>query len=763
MPADYHVKTEGGKKYLVIDCRSSPYGPSIADYPQRMAEAIQYLGKTDADVLVLAEVYERVYDEEQTSLLKEISDLIRQFRVKGVWAGSMIKADECNKPHSERHDTVVNIASDLLRTDPVKAYVKLLKILKRERNRAKKLKGTDKKCSKRYIKTLEYIKSKLEATELIQRLKKYLRKLKEMPSGRTIYHSLFEAQLKPSFIGSRLVFELPEEIELVDQYTIKGSEVKIYKHPEKVEYLYHIDPPEYSLSPEHYFLMSKTKERVSTYHPEGMKFTDISKSTDYFKRIYETTITDIANQNDIEISPEETSELAGIVARYTIGFGIMGLLLSDQRLTDVYMDAPLGQKPVYVVHGDYGSCQTNVIFSHDEAESIVSRFRSLSGRPFDEAHPVLDMDLVKYHTRVATIGQPLSPDGIAFALRIHKETPWTLPQFIEVDMVSWKLAGLLSYLIDAQASTLVTGSRGAGKSSLMMSLMLEILPSLRIITIEDTLEIPVGYMRKIGFNIQRLKTRSPISAGAIGSEVSPSDALRTALRLGDSCLIMGEVRSKEAQTLYEAMRVGAVGNVVMGTIHGESAYSVWDRIVNDLDVPTTSFKATDCVVVCAPVRFKGSIRRHRRVVQVTEVGKKWKEDPEAEGGFTELMDYTPKTDSWHIKKDTILNNSPLFDGLSDERGMSKERIWADILHRGKAKRFLVDMKQEYSIPDLLEAKYTVRANDKYTLIQENMRRELGNVDYDRALDEWKDWVKQTLVKELVSRKKAEQKAGKKGE
>ena len=65
-------------------------------------------------------------------------------------------------------------------------------------------------------------------------------------------------------------------------------------------------------------------------------------------------------------------------------------------------------------------------------------------------------------------------------------------------------------------------------------------------------------------------------------EVKPEDALRTALRLGDSAIIVGEVRSVEAKVLYEAMRIGAAGNVVMGTIHADSAYAVWDRVVNDL-------------------------------------------------------------------------------------------------------------------------------------------------------------------------------------
>ncbi|PSP29234.1 hypothetical protein BRC65_00650, partial [Halobacteriales archaeon QH_2_65_14] len=40
-------------------------------------------------------------------------------------------------------------------------------------------------------------------------------------------------------------------------------------------------------------------------------------------------------------------------------------------------------------------------------------------------------------------------------------------------------------------------------------------------------------------------------------ELSPAEALRTALRLGDGALVVGEVRGEEAAVLYEAMRVGA--------------------------------------------------------------------------------------------------------------------------------------------------------------------------------------------------------------
>ncbi len=754
MPAlpPFQVKAEGGKKYLVVDCRAWEYGTSVADHPATMEMAIELVGRTEADILVLSELYDRVYDEDQTSMLREVADLIQKFKVKGVWGPSYLggRYPECNQYLKARHEFVVNVCSDLLRTDPVRAYLKVLEAIRVELQNAKK--AENKKCFQDYLTTLNFVKINMESLTLIQKVRQYITKLKKMPPGRQIYHVFFEAQIKPAFIGSRILLKVPEEIELVDQYNVLGAQVNIYKHPERVDYLYYVNPPEYSLTPEEFFLVSKTKEIVSTYHPEGLEFTDLATSADYFKKIYETTIADLARQHKIRVSSSDIKRLSDIVARYTVGYGLMGLLLSDERLTDIYMDAPLGLKPVHVVHSDYGPAETNILFSEEEAQSIISRFRSLSGRPFDEAHSVLDMDLAEYHTRVAVIGPPLSPDGVAFALRIHKSTPWTLPQFINVKMVSPELAGLLSFFIDAQASTLVVGSRGAGKTSLMQALMLEILPSLRILTIEDTLEIPAKEYWRVGYKLQRLKTRSAISVGAITSEVSPEDALREALRLGDSCIIVGEVRSKEALVLYEAMRVGAVSNVVMGTIHGEDAYSIWDRVVHDLGVPNTSFKATDLVVVAAPIRFKGSLKKNRRVIGVTEILKEWTEDPKQEGGLLDIVTYDATVDEWKIDKEAFMKKSHKVKYLEKTRGLSPEEMWVDIEWRAKTKKYIADLAKQID-PEIAEARYYAKANSKWAIVLENQREATGILDYENAYKTWKEWVDKNLVKEVEMRKR----------
>src|SRR3989344_4075556 len=131
-----------------------------------------------------------------------------------------------------------------------------------------------------------------------------------------------------------------------------------------------------------------------------------------------------------------------------------------------------------------------------------------------------------------------------------------------------------------------------------------------------------------------MKVRSALTHTS--SELGADEGIRTSLRLGDSSLIVGEIRSMEAQALYEAMRICALANVVAGTIHGASPYAVFDRVVNDLDVPITSFKATDCIVVANPVKTSDGLKSMKRVVQLAEVRKHWTKDPEEEGGFVDL-------------------------------------------------------------------------------------------------------------------------------
>lgn len=304
-------------------------------------------------------------------------------------------------------------------------------------------------------------------------------------------------------------------------------------------------------------------------------------------------------------------------------------------------------------------------------------------------------------------------------------------------------AGLLSFLIDGNVTILVAGTRSSGKSSLLGAILVEIMRRYRIITIEDTLELPNHSLRDLGYNLECLKVGSALSINK-GSEVDASTGIRSTLRLGDSAIFVGEVRSKEAIALYEAMRVGAAANVVAGTIHAASPYGVYDRVVNDIGVPKTSFKATDIIVVANPIRSADGKHRLKRVLRISEIRKMWEEDPMREGGFVDLMVYNPKTDQLEPTKDLMNGNSDILKRIAgnirDFAG-NWDAVYQNILLRAECKQALVDLAEELDLPDVLEAKFVIMANDKFHLLTAKVRDASGKIDNERLLFEYKEFIR----------------------
>ncbi|MFC2143700.1 ATPase, T2SS/T4P/T4SS family, partial [Candidatus Aenigmatarchaeota archaeon] len=430
--------------------------------------------------------------------------------------------------------------------------------------------------------------------------------------------------------------------------------------------------------------------------------------------------------------------------RYTAGLGILELILQDENIQDISINSPIGKHPIYIYHGVHQECETNLIPTKEDAESWATRFRLLSGRPLDEANPVLDTELnvPGGRARVAAITRSLSPDGLGFAFRRHRDRPWTLPLFINTKMIDPFSAGLLWFLIDGARTMLIAGTRSSGKTSFLGAIMVQIMPHIRIVTTEDTLELPVKSLMDLGYNIERLKSRSVITQ--VETEIPAEEALRTALRLGDSALIVGEVRSREALALYEAMRIGALANVVAGTIHGESAYGVFDRVVNDLGVPPTSFKATDIVIVANMLRSPDGLHSFRRIVELTEVRKHWKEDPMSEGGFVNLLEYSAREDKLNPSKTLLTGESYVLNNIAqrvrDWRG-SWDAMWGNITLRAKILETLSTLGKQK--PELMEAQTVINSNSMYHLIGQEVKRELGSLDPNIIYERWHEWLMKT--------------------
>lgn len=744
-PFEYEFVKEGGDFILRINAVGIARVPSIEEEEIYMEKAIELLIQNPSTTkIVFLQRREYEYDYEQVKLLKEIAIAFKKLSKESEKYSFPVlsrfsAAIDANAKYAFLHNLIFNV----LKKDVLLVYVTLKREIRNERIRLDIEKETAViSALYGYIKILEEIVENLKALSIIRILEHEIAGLKD--GDRAPYTKVLKPTIKPDFLYTKLMASYPRRAKEIDAYRVGRSEIVVFQLEDDIQYLYHLIPPEFKISEDKYSLIDAARQILSEHKPEKQEFLDPERMRSVFYNIGKDLLTELASQRDIEIDDEDLEDLAEILIRYTIGFGFIELLLQDPKIQDITVNSPTGENPIFVIHEDYGECKTNIIPSLFDIESWATKLRILSGRPLDEADPILDTEIYLpsiANARVGVIAPPLNPTGIAYAFRRHRDKPWTFPLFIKQKMINPLSAGLLSFIIDGNRTILVAGTRSAGKTSLLGSVLVEVMRKYRIITIEDTLELPGDALRKFGYNIQQMKVAGALSKGE--TEVSATDGIRTTLRLGDSALIVGEVRSEEAKALYEAMRVGALANLVAGTIHGDSPYGVFDRVVNDLKVPKTSFKATDIIIVANPVRSADGLHRWRRVTQITEVRKVWEEDPVAEGGFVDLMKYNSETDSLEPTDDLINGNSEILKSIAanvKEWAGNWEAVWQNILLRARIKEAMVKKSEEVNDPDLLEAEAVILTNDMFHRISENVKEKEGWLNPDRIYEEWVEWL-----------------------
>ncbi len=746
-PFTYDVIKEGEETVLLIDLEQYQHIPSLEDDPVCMSRTCDILAEAGSVTkIVYAQKRNYEYDYTQTLMLQEIAKLYAQLSKRREFLNyaNLLAEPYCSKMAPQWYAIIQNLMVNLLKRDPIGAYVELKRTIRDEKIKIDR--SIDQqyiKCSNKYIGVLQYLMDLMEKTKLIQAVKPYLSGYKL--GDRSLYRRIFTPDIRPDFMFTKLMASFPLEAEEIDNYEIdKNTEVTIFELPDNVQYLYHLMPPEFRLSEEKYEVLDTARKIMAEHKPTRQEFIDPERMRQVFYNIGSDLIEELIGYRNLRLTSAEVDELTKILVRYTVGFGLIEVLLQDEKVQDITINSPMGETPMFIVHQEYADCKTNIIPTAPEAESWASKLRLISGRPLDEANPILDTELTipGANSRIAVVSPPLNPFGLAFTLRRHRDRPWTLPLFIQNKMLNPLSAGILSFLIDGSRTLLIAGTRSAGKTSLLGAVLVELMRKYRVITIEDTLELPTNSLRKLGYNIQSMKVAAALTKGT--SEVPADEGIRTTLRMGDSALIIGEIRSKEALALYEAMRIGALANIVAGTIHGDSPYGVFDRVVNDLQVPRTSFKATDMIIVANPVRSADGLHRWRRVTQITEVRKHWEQDPLVEKGFVDLMKYDSKNDELQTSDELINGDSEVLKAIAGsvkEWAGNWDAVWDNINLRANVKSTLVDYATKTNLPELLEADFVIQSNDQFHKIAERIREEIGALDSKRIFFDWNEWLK----------------------
>lgn len=257
--------------------------------------------------VILSKDRDYEYGPEQVKYLKEIADVLEEILRQKLISLKKFGADKCRRFFSSWNSKLQYIVINLLRKDPIGAYVEILREIRRISIQMKK------RDQRRYLScyrsykndVLEVIKDKLEDTQLIKIATPNLAGYHI--GDRSLYRQIFMPSVRPNFMPNRYMITPPEKGKAIDRYMVGDTEVQIYKVPGKSNYLYYVLPPEFKLSEKHYAILDAARRYMAAHRPKTAEFVKSDKVREVFYSIGRDMIREMASQSKLLCKPRNWS------------------------------------------------------------------------------------------------------------------------------------------------------------------------------------------------------------------------------------------------------------------------------------------------------------------------------------------------------------------------------------------------------------------------------------------------------------------------
>ncbi|HEV2377336.1 MAG TPA: ATPase, T2SS/T4P/T4SS family [Streptosporangiaceae bacterium] len=269
---------------------------------------------------------------------------------------------------------------------------------------------------------------------------------------------------------------------------------------------------------------------------------------------------------------QDEEDLATAVHAALFGVGRLQPLLQDERIENIDIN---GCDRVFIGYADGHEIMAEPVADSDEelVELIqaLAAYSGLSSRPFDTAHPQLDLRLPDGSRLSAVMDVTLRP---AVSIRRARLGKVFLADLVGNGTLSPELGSFLAAATAARKNLMIAGATNAGKTTLLRAIANQIPPSERLVTVERALELGLDQFPELHPNVVALEERLPNAEGE--GAISMAELVRRSLRMNPSRVIVGEVLGDEIITMLNAMTQGNDGS--LSTIHANSSMEVFNRV-----------------------------------------------------------------------------------------------------------------------------------------------------------------------------------------
>lgn len=396
------------------------------------------------------------------------------------------------------------------------------------------------------------------------------------------------------------------------------------------------------------------------------------------KQHLQNALENLMMRNKIELDEVSKDKIFYYIFREFIGYGKIDIMMKDEVVEDISCDGH--NIPIFIYHKDYENIKSNVVFEDvEDLTSFVIKLSQMCGKQISVYEPVVDGKLSDGSRLQTTLGKTITKYS-TFTIRRFREDPLTPIDLIKNNTMSIEMAAYFWMTIEKGASVLFCGGTASGKTTALNALSLFLPFSYKIVSVEDTREINLPHENWIAGT-----TRTGFSSSEqskTGKDIDMFDLIRVALRQRPKAIIVGEVRGKEAYSLFQAM---TTGHLSYSTVHASDMHSLIQRLESPpISLPRALLTSLDLVVFLNSLTVQG--KPVRRITNVTEIIKL---DPETNRLVTISPFYwmSEIDDKFQSSKGSQLLNKIKLQNMWDDKKLETE-----LKNRIKVLKWMIDNK-----------------------------------------------------------------------